>query len=116
MSGPPVILSSRRNVFRRREASRVATCTLLPTCKNKRSQKAKVSKYSQKYSSFEVENPYLTDYRFYSTEFPLSKYSPISHATIKSWYVTCKYVGTIVSRKDKKYHIKTTENILYNVK
>ena len=43
MSGPPVILSSRRNVFRRREASRVATCTLLPTCKNKRSQKAKVS-------------------------------------------------------------------------
>ena len=44
MSGPPVILSSRRNVFRRREASRVAIlCTLLPTCKNKRSQKAKVS-------------------------------------------------------------------------
>ena len=66
MSGPPVILSSRRNVFRRREASRVATCTLLPTCKNKRSQKAKVSKYSQKYSSFEVENPYLTDYRISS--------------------------------------------------
>ena len=43
ISGPRVILSSRRNVFRRREASRVATCTLLPTCKNKRSQKAKVS-------------------------------------------------------------------------